>query len=140
MGAISATNWAVVLCILIAATAGLAVVLAVLEYPRAIASVKSSAQEVEGFERRHFVVCGTEGTFHIQSLDSPSARVALSQPRGEYRKGYQDVSFPKFTRYTGDAADMAKILRGEKPADFSYAHDLAVQETVLRASGLPVEG
>ncbi|MCA9000012.1 MAG: Gfo/Idh/MocA family oxidoreductase, partial [Planctomycetaceae bacterium] len=40
--------------------------LAVLTYPRTIATVKSSAQEVEGFARRHFVVCGTEGTFHIQ--------------------------------------------------------------------------
>src|SRR3954464_11740869 len=39
--------------------------LAVLSYPRALATVKSSALEVEGFDRRHLVVCGTEGTFHI---------------------------------------------------------------------------
>jgi len=31
---------------------------------------------------------------------------------------------------------MARILRGEKECDFSYAHDLAVQETVLLASGM----
>ncbi|MCA9070142.1 MAG: Gfo/Idh/MocA family oxidoreductase, partial [Planctomycetaceae bacterium] len=42
--------------------------LAVLQYPRAIATVKSSAQEVEGFARRHLVVCGSGGTFHIQPL------------------------------------------------------------------------
>lgn len=108
--------------------------LAVLEYPQALASVKSSALEVDGGERRHFVLCGTEGTFHIQPLDNPSARVALSQPRGDYKKGYQEITFPKFTRYFADAADMARIVRGEKSTDFSYAHDLAVQETVLRAS------
>ncbi len=45
--------------------------LAVFEYPQATATVKSSALEVEGFDRRHFVVCGTEGTFHIQPLDDP---------------------------------------------------------------------
>ncbi|MFN0056147.1 MAG: Gfo/Idh/MocA family protein [Planctomycetales bacterium] len=110
--------------------------LAVFRYPRAIASVKSSAQEVEGGERRHLVVCGTEGTFHIQPLDNPSARVVLSKPRGEHRQGIQEIRFPKYERYIADAADMARIIRGEKPADFTYAHDLAVQETLLRACGL----
>lgn len=107
--------------------------LAVLTYPRAMATVKSSALEVEGFARRHFVVCGTEGTFHIQPLDNPSARLALSKPRGDFRAGYQDVSFPKFERYVADAADMARVIRGEKAADFTYDHDLVVQETLLRA-------
>ncbi len=111
--------------------------LAVFTYPRATASVKSSALEVEGGDRRHLVVCGSEGTFHIQPLDNPSARVALSSARGEYKKGYQDVRFDKYERYVADAADMAKIIRGEKKADFSAAHDLAVQETLLKACGLP---
>jgi predicted dehydrogenase len=111
--------------------------LAVFEYPRATASVKSSALEVDGGDRRHFVVCGTEGTFHIQPLDNPSARVALSAPHGEYRKGYQDIRFPKYSRYVGDAADMAQVIRGEKPSDFSYEHDLAVQESLLKACGRP---
>jgi len=113
--------------------------LAVLTYPRALATVKSSALEVEGFERRHFVVCGTEGTFHIQPLDNPSARVALSAARGEYKKGYQDVKFPKYERYVADAADMARIIRGEKASDFSPQHDLAVQETLLRACGMAID-
>lgn len=113
--------------------------LAVLEYPSALATVKTSAMEVQGFARRHFVVCGTGGTFHIQPLDNPSARVALSKARGSYRRGYQDVEFPKFTRYVADAADMAAIIRGEKEPDFSYAHDLTVQRCVLQASGLPTE-
>lgn len=110
--------------------------LAVLEYSSATATVRSSAVEVDGGARRHFVVCGTEGTFHIQPLDDPAARVAFSKPRGEYRRGYQDVRFPKYERYVADAADMARIIRGEKEPDFSYEHDAAVQETLLRASGL----
>jgi predicted dehydrogenase len=110
--------------------------LTVFEYPRATATIKSSALEVEGFARRHLVVCGTEGTFHIQPLDNPAARVALSKPRGEYRTGYQDVSFPKYTRYVADAADMARIVRGEKEADFSYDHDLNVQTALLQACGI----
>ena len=110
--------------------------LAVFEYPHATASVKSSAVEVDGGERRHFVVCGTEGTFHIQPLDNPSARVTLSAARDAYVKGYQDITFPKYVRYVDDAADMAKIIRGEKESDFPPEHDLAVQTTLLKACGL----
>jgi predicted dehydrogenase len=113
-------------------------VLAVLEYPKATATVKSSAEEVDGGSRRHFVTCGTSGTFHIQPLDNPAARVALDQARGEYKRGTHDVNFPKFTRYVADAADMARIIRGEKETDFPYSHDLAVQQTVLLASGQSV--
>lgn len=113
--------------------------LAVLEHPKATATVRSTALEVEGFARRHLTVCGTEGTFHIQPLDDPAAHVAFASPRGEYLAGYQEIRFAKFERYVADAAEMAAILRGEKESQFTSEHDLAVQETVLRASGLPVE-
>ena len=109
--------------------------LAIFEYPQATASVKSAALEVDGFARRHLVVCGTAGTFHIQPLDAPAVRLSLDRPRGDYKQGVQDIALPKFTRYTADAADMARIIRGEKASDFSYEHDLIVQESVLRASG-----
>lgn len=110
--------------------------LAVMTYPRALATVKSAAMEVEGFSRRHFVVCGSEGTFHIQPLDAPSVRFALSTDRGKYKKGYQDFDFGRYSRYVGDAADLAKIVRGEKDVDFSYEHDFNVQKAVLQASGM----
>ena len=110
--------------------------LAVFEYPQATATVKSSAVEVDGGARRHFVVCGTEGTFHLQPLDNPAARVTLSSARDTYVKGYQDITFPKYVRYVDDAADMAKIMRGEKASDFSPDHDLAVQTSLLKACGL----
>jgi len=110
--------------------------LAVLSYPKATASVRASALEVEGGDRRHLVVCGTEGTFHIQPLDNPAARVSLSQARGEYKKGTQDIKFPKYARYVDDAADMAKAIRSEKPFEFSYEHDYTVQETLLKSCGV----
>jgi predicted dehydrogenase len=114
--------------------------LAVLAYPKATATVRSTALEVEGGDRRHLVVCGTEGTFHVQPLDNPAARVALAKPRGAYKKGVQEVKFPKYVRYVDDAADMARVVRGEKATDFPYAHDRAVQETLLRACGMPLDG
>jgi predicted dehydrogenase len=107
--------------------------LAVLTYPKAIASIKTSAMEVEGGSRRHLVVCGSEGTFEIEPLDNPSVKLSLSKPRGEYKKGTQVIKFQGFNRYVADAADMVRIIRGEKPSDFSYDHDFAVQETLLQA-------
>jgi predicted dehydrogenase len=112
--------------------------LAVLSYPRAIATVKSSAVEVEGSKRRHLVVCGTEGTLHIQPLDNPVGRLTLSQARGEYPAGTQEIKFPKFKRYVNEAAEMARVIRGEQAPVFSYDHDLAVQTTLLQACGLPI--
>lgn len=112
--------------------------LAVLSYPRATATVRASAIEVEGGNRRHLVVCGTEGTFHIQPLDNPAAVVSLSQARGKYKKGTQDVKFPKYDRYVGDAADMAKAIRGESAFAFTPEHDLAVQEALLTACEMAV--
>jgi predicted dehydrogenase len=114
--------------------------LAVLEYPRATATVRSAIVEIEGGTRRQFVVCGTRGTFEIRPLEPPQARLALDAPRGEYRKGYQEVKLTRTGgRYDGDFADLAKVIRGEKTFGFSPEHDLAVQETLLLASGLPVE-
>ena len=107
--------------------------------PQAIATVKASAQEVDGGDRRHLVVCGTEGTFHIQPLDNPSAIVTLSQPRGEYKKGRQELKFPKYVRYVDDASDMARVIRGEKQADFSAEHDLNVQRALLESCKLSLD-
>lgn len=114
--------------------------LAVLAYPKALATVKSSGLEVDGGARRHMVVCGTEGTVHIQPLDGPKAvRLTLSKERGKYAAGAQDMPVRPYERYVGDAEDFAKVIRGDKMFDWSPMHDLAVQETVLRASGCPTD-
>ena len=36
-------------------------------------------------------------------------------------------------------ADLAKLIRGEKEPDFTYEHDLAVLETMLTASKMPLD-
>lgn len=113
--------------------------LAVLEYGEATATVRSALVEPFGFRRRQFVVCGDEGIVDIRPLEPPKLLLALTEPRQAFQKGYQEVELPPIAgRYDGDFADLAKIVRGEKAPDFTPAHDLAVQETILRASGLPV--
>lgn len=113
--------------------------LAVFEYGKATATIRSALLEIEGFRRRQFVVCGDGGTIEIRPLEPPRLTLTLDQPHGDYSKGTQEVVLPISSgRYDGDLVDFAKIIRGEKKPDFSPQHDLAVQETVLRASNLPV--
>jgi predicted dehydrogenase len=111
--------------------------LAVLEYPKAVATVRSAMVEVDGGARRQFVVCGTRGTFEIRPLEPAAARLALDAPWETFRKGTQEVKFPKAGgRYDGDFVELAQVIRGEKPFPYSPEHDLAVQETLLLASGM----
>lgn len=117
--------------------------LAVLEYPKATATVRTTGLEVEGNSRRHFTVCGTAGTFHIQPLDKPSVTLSLSEERsfgeGErvFPKGSSEITFNvPYRRYVGDAAELAALVRGERTNPWPSSHDLAVQETVLAASGM----
>ena len=62
--------------------------------------------------------------------------LSLDRDRGPYKKGTQTIEFEPYERYVGDAADLARIIRHEKKTSFRPTHDLAVQETVLRACGL----
>ena len=73
---------------------------------------------------------------HIQPLDRPKVRLALATAHDRYTTDYQDVDVGPYQRYVADAVDFAQIIRGEKETDYSTAHDLAVQETVLKACGV----
>jgi predicted dehydrogenase len=114
--------------------------LAVFEYPRATATIRSTLLEVEGTRRRQFVVCGNAGTIDICPLEPPRMQLALDRPRGDFKRGYQEVKLPPLTgRYDGDFLDLARIIHGEQPPEFTIEHDLAVHEAILRASGVPLE-
>ena len=113
--------------------------LAVFDYPNAVASVRSALIEYEGGQRRQFTVCGEFGTFDLRPLGRYRFRLALERPRGKYKTGYQDVNVAKGPGIFMSAfRDMAAILRGEKENDYPLDHELAVHETVLRASGYSV--
>ena len=114
--------------------------LAVLEYPRATATVRSALVEVSGIRRRQFVICGDKGTIVVRPLEPPELILTLAKPLGEFQSGSQRVSLPTAAgRYDGTFLDMYQVIRGEKQHDFSREHDLAVQRTILLACHLPVD-
>ncbi len=114
--------------------------LAVFDYPNAIATIRCNHLDPFGFPRRHFHVIGQEGHIKIGPLEPADVQLALTQPRGPFKKGTQKVTMPKTSgRYDEEFRDLARVIRGEKELAWNSTHDLAVHETVLRACGLPVD-
>ena len=114
--------------------------LAVFDYPEAIASIRSTLVEYEGFRRRQFTVCGEFGTFDLRPLGGLNFRLALEHPHEKFIEGYQDVTLPAGPGgFISAFRDMAAIIREEKETDYPIEHELAVHESILRASGYPTD-
>ena len=122
--------------------------LAVLQYPRATCTVRTTSMEANGYYRRQLVVCGTKGTVEIKPMERPTKMsVAWSRPfsTGSFSQaGWEDarewIDVPDFGgRYDAQLIDFARIVRGEIENPFGYEHELAVERTLLRACGVAFE-
>jgi predicted dehydrogenase len=110
--------------------------LAVFEYPKALAVVSSAAMMGGAGPHRSFEVIGTDGTFFIQPMEpAPILRVFLRAPRGPYRAGWQQLELAPQPRFTADFRELADAILSARPLQYSYDHELLLQETLLRASG-----
>jgi predicted dehydrogenase len=108
--------------------------LAVFEYPKALATVVSSARDAAS--HRSFEVIGTDGSVLIDPIEPASVvKIQLREARGPYKKGTQEVRFPPQPRFVRDMDELAKAILGNKPLRYSWDHELLLQETLLRASG-----
>ncbi len=111
--------------------------LAVLEFDKALAVVMSSAKMAGATGNRSFEVIGTDGTFMIQPMEPvPVMKVFLRQPHGPYQAGWQQITLPEQPRYIGDMNELAEAILEGRPLTDSYDHELLLQETLLRASGM----
>lgn len=118
---------------------------AVLEYPRATASIRCSIVEVGGFQRRQLVVCGSRGTAEIRPLEHHHTRyeldplhvnLTLAEACGDFTAGAHRVDVGVIHgRYTAQLTELARIIRGEIENPFPTAHEYLVHETLLAASG-----
>ena len=117
---------------------------AVLEYPRAIATVRSGVTEVDGFSHRKLIVNGTEGSFAFEPLEAPgkydtvplSCRLTFLKDNEEFKAGTHEINLGVIPgRYDEELSNFAKIIRGEMENPYSYEHDLIVHEALLLAGG-----
>jgi predicted dehydrogenase len=111
--------------------------LALLEYPRALVTIRCNHTDPLGNERRGFAVTGTRGTAELRPLEPPRLRLGLAQAQAGFQRGFQDVELaPSPGRYDGEFLDLVAVVRGGPPLAWDAAHDLAVHAAVLRASGM----
>jgi predicted dehydrogenase len=109
---------------------------AVLEWDRALGLVQASTLMPSATRYRGFEVYGSKGCAVLSPIEPPTLRIDLPEAAGPYARGPQTVDLPPYRRYEDDFAAFARAIRGEQTLATTPAQDLAVQETILRASGM----
>jgi predicted dehydrogenase len=112
--------------------------LAVFEYPNAWGIIEVPALEMAPHSRR-IEVYGTEGACTIPHLGSGHLANRNIQVLEVYRTGAKDwrsLELEARTLQISDLREFAAVVGGKKQPDYSMDHDLAVQEALLRASGM----
>lgn len=110
---------------------------ALFEFEQAYGLIEVPALEVAPHARR-IEVYGTEGAFVIPHLGSGHLANKNIQPVEVFRTGagdWQTIELPAATLQIADLREFAAIVAGKVP-DFSMQHDLTVQETLLKSSGM----
>ncbi len=110
----------------------------VLVYERALAYIDIAAMETPPMARR-FEVYGSHGSAIMEPFEPVgSIRLCLDAPRAGFSAGEQYVTVHEFSRqqlYDLELESFVASLLGERLPDRSLAHELLVQETLLRATG-----
>ena len=107
-------------------------------YPSAWGIIEVPALEVAPHSRR-IEVYGTEGALVIPHLGSGHLANKNIQPIEVHKlpdKEWKTVELPAQTLQIRDLREFAAVVAGKKQPDFSPDHDLAVQEALLRGSGM----
>jgi predicted dehydrogenase len=106
-------------------------------YERAWGIVEVPALEVAPHSRR-IELYGTEGACVIPHLGSGQLADRNIQPIEVTRKGaaWERIELPAQTLQILDLREFAAVVAGQKAPDYSMDHDLAVQEALLKSSGM----
>lgn len=105
--------------------------MAVLCYDDGSCLVKTAANEFGG--RRHFVVCGTDGTAIINPIEGGDGNGGMQGRMIQITaSGTTEYTSPSFQRYDDMTASFAKMVRGEIENPYSYDYELDLYKTLLK--------
>jgi predicted dehydrogenase len=109
--------------------------LALLSYPAAYALVDIAAMEAPPLARR-LEVYGDRGSVTMEPFEPVGdLRLCLLEAAGGFSRGEQRLPVPRQARqelYERELEAFVAAVAGERPPDRTYAHELLVQETLLR--------
>lgn len=109
--------------------------LAVLEYEKALATVRVSSVEVNGWGRRQLVVSGSRGTVEIKPMENETTmtysdvEIAVKHYE-DMKQSIPVVDIPKNERYDEMMRAFYRYVAGEENNPFSYEHDLYVHKVM----------
>jgi len=116
---------------------------AILRFKGTDVLIRTCSHMPGGILCRRLRVDGTNGTLEIRPIErfdggSLKLEMTLKTSHRGYAAGTHVLDFGVLTdRYAAQLEDLAAIVRGEKPNDQDYDHDLRVHELTLRACGIP---
>ena len=116
--------------------------MAVLEYEKALVSVRVNALKGKGSPRRRLMAAGTNGIFELVPVERFDGKeliavLDLKEARGGFEKGINTLSFGVQTdRYADQLTEFAKIVNGEMTDPYTAEHDYLTHKVLLAASGI----
>lgn len=109
--------------------------LGILEYDKAIVTLRCNHNDPFGFARRRFSIFGTHGGMDIHPLESGSFTLYLEKDQEDFQKGVRKIQLPHSNRsYARDFQDLAQCIAGKSKFNWSPEHDLVVQKTLIEIS------
>lgn len=115
---------------------------ALLKYPKFVATVRVNSTEVNGHDRRQFVICGRQGSVEIKPLEPPE--MTFSDRRMTGTEAYKHIKavipIAKPTgRYDVMVNDLYEYIMGTKENPYTYEYELQLQKLVLAACGFDID-
>jgi predicted dehydrogenase len=107
---------------------------AVLEWPRAFGVVLASTLQPNANAHRFVEILGSNGTAVVRPIEPATLSLDLVKAAGPYPAGRQPVAVGTYTRYVDDFEEFAGAIRGTVTIPITLEQELAVEETILRAS------
>lgn len=119
----------------------------VLDYGYGSSFVKVCAAETNGFERRQFVVTGTEGTFEIKPFETKISKndsELVSKAHVTYKSDVTDIWRDNSTelvsegydRYNPMMMNFAAYIRGDKVNPYTYDYELELFNLLMKCCGM----
>ena len=118
---------------------------AVMKYPNFVATIRVNSQEVNGFGRRQFVMCGQNGSVELKPIENGQQPIHLSfSDRRFISSAYSDIKAdipfaPPTGRYDVMVKDLYQYIRGTKENPYNYDYEFQLQRMVLAACGFDID-
>jgi predicted dehydrogenase len=114
--------------------------LAVLEYPKALVTLRSHHNDPGGFGRRAFSVIGTKGSMELFPLESGKGSITLAEKHLDFHSGRNEFALPQPRgRYDSEFQALARWIRGQETSPWTAEHDIVVHRTALLAAGCEID-